>query len=195
MSKTAEVVEHINYTEPEGAGKVYGVMAEFPGPDALIAATEAAYAAGYRKMDAYAPVPVHGLAEALGMHSTKVPLVVLIGGLTGAAFGYGLQYFMTALSYVHNVGGRPVHSWPNFIVIIFESTVLFAAFSAVFGMLLMNGLPRPYHPVFNVPRFAEGAQDDRFFLCLEYSDPQFTPDSAREFLLAQNPLAVETVYA
>ncbi|HUS05267.1 MAG TPA: DUF3341 domain-containing protein [Bryobacteraceae bacterium] len=161
--------------------RVYGLMAEFANPDQLVRAAERAYQEGYRDMDAFAPMPVHGLAEAVGMHSTKVPLVVLIGGLLGACGGFGLCYFMAALAYVHNTGGKPVNSWPAFIPITFEVTVLLASFSAVLGMLIMNGLPRPYHPVFNAPRFSL-ASDDRFFLCIEAADPKFDLQRTRDLL-------------
>ena len=163
------------------SGKLHGVMAEFQNPAELLEATHRAYAAGYREMDAYTPLPIHGLAEALGFHKTGVPLAVLIGGLAGAAGGFGLCYFMAALTYVHNIGGRPIFSWPSFIPITFETTVLLASFAAVFGMLIMNGLPMPYHPVFNVPRFAL-ASDDRFFLCIEATDPKFDISGTRAFL-------------
>lgn len=172
--------------------RLYGLMAEFATPDQLLHATEAAYEAGYRQMDAYTPLPIHGLAEAMGFTHTRVSLVVLIGGLCGASFGYLLQVYMAAWSYVHNVGGRPVHSWPNFIPVTFECMVLFAAFSAVIGMLTMNGLPRPYHPVFNVPRFAL-ASDDRFFLCLEATDPKFDLEATNGFLQGLGAFEVREV--
>ena len=173
--------------------KLYGVMAEFATPDDLLRAAEHAYREGYRQMDGYSPMPVHGLAEAMGVRRTRVPLVVLIGGLCGAAFGYGLQYFMAALSYVHNVGGRPVHSWPAFVPVTFETTVLFASLSAVIGMIVMNGLPKPYHPVFNNPRFA-AASSDRFFLCLEARDERFDRNRTFEFVQTLGALEVTEVY-
>src|SRR5688500_11214530 len=134
--------------------RLYGLMAEFATPGEIVHAAEAAFAAGYRKMDAYSPMPVHGLDEAIGFRNNRVPLVVLIGALLGGATGYGLAWFMAGVPYVHNIGGRPIHSWPAFIPITFETTVLFASTFAVVGMIFMNGLPRPYHPVFNVSRFA-----------------------------------------
>jgi hypothetical protein len=161
---------------------VYGLMAEFVSPSTLLHATERVYAEGYRKFDAYTPTPIHGLAEAMGFHRSPVALVVLIGGLVGAAGGFGLCYFMAALSYVHNIGGRPIFSWPSFIPITFETAVLTASFCAVIGMLAMNGLPRPYHPVFNVPRFAL-ATHNRFFLCIEAVDEKFDLDRTTAFLL------------
>jgi hypothetical protein len=171
---------------------VYGVMVEFGTPDELLHAAHAAYAEGYREMDAYSPFPVHGLSDAIGYEWTRVPLVVLIGGLLGAAGGYLLCYFMTAVAYVHNVGGRPVHSWPSYIPITFETAVLMASASAVVGMIAMNGLPRPYHPVFNAPRF-ELASRDRFFLCIEATDPKFDRDATMAFLETLDPYEVTVV--
>jgi Protein of unknown function (DUF3341). len=174
--------------------RLYGLMAEFANPDQLVHAAEKVYAEGYRDIDAYAPMPVHGLAEAVGMHSTKVPLVVLIGGLAGACAGFGLCFFMAALAYVHNTGGKPVNSWPAWIPITFEMTVLLGAFSAVFGMLIMNGLPKPYHPVFNSPRFSL-ATDDRFFLCVEATDPKFDAIATRDLLRSLEAYEVTEVDA
>ena len=166
---------------PPGVRELYGLMAEFANPDQLVHAAERVYAEGYRDIDAYAPTPIHGLAEAVGMRSTKVSMVVLIGGLIGACTGFGLCFFMAALAYVHNTGGRPVNSWPAWIPITFEVTVLLGSFSAVLGMLIMNGLPRPYHPVFNVPSFVR-ASDDRFFLCVEATDPKFDLEATADLL-------------
>jgi hypothetical protein len=172
---------------------IYGIMAEFGTGEELVHAAHAAYSEGFRQMDAYSPQPVHGLAEVLHAEKTGVPLVVLIGGLLGAAGGYGLCYFMTALAYVHNVGGRPIHSWPSYIPITFETGVLCASLSAVVGMIAMNGLPRPYHPVFNARRF-DLASYDRFFLCIESQDPKFDVERTRDFLLSQDPYDVTVVY-
>jgi hypothetical protein len=161
--------------------QLYGVIAEFATPDELRAAAERAYSEGYREMDAYSPMPVHGLAEAIGFRRTRVPLLVLIGAILGGTSGYGLMYFMASRPWVQNVGGRPVHSWPAFIPVTFETTVLIASLFAVIGMLALNGLPQPYHPVFNVARF-ERASVDRFFLCIEADDPRFDLDGTAEFL-------------
>ena len=174
--------------------ELYGLMAEFATPEQLVHAAERAYEVGYRRMDAYSPIPVHGLAEAVGFNRTRVPLVVLIGGLAGATFGYSLQYFMAALSYVHNIGGRPIHSWPAFVPITFETTVLFASLFGVIGMVAMNGLPRPYHPVFNAPRF-DLASQDRYFLCIEARDQRFELDVTRDFLYGLDPYEVVEVHA
>jgi hypothetical protein len=173
---------------------LYGVLAEFETPKTLLAAAQAAYANGYRKMDAYSPFPIDGLAEAIGFEATRVPLVVLIGGIVGGVAAYAMQYYSAVWDYPLNVGGRPLHSWPAFIPITFELTVLFAALAAVFGMLLMNGLPKPYHPVFNVPEFKLASQT-RFFLCLKASDDRFRKAEAWRFLEALGALAVREVEA
>jgi hypothetical protein len=171
---------------------LFGLMAEFDDPNTLVAATRRAYAEGFRKMDAYSPFPIEELTEALHLHSTRVPLITLIGGIVGACAGYGLEYWVSAIAYPINVGGRPLHSWPAFIPVTFETTVLFAALSAVIGMLALNGLPHPYHPVFNVPRFAMATRD-RFFLCIEAADPRFDQAATRKFLEALSPREVSDV--
>src|ERR1700693_3274138 len=152
--------------------KVYGIMAEFDSVNALMDAANRTREAGYKKIDAYSPFPVEGLAEAIGFHHDEVPLVVLIGGVVGGLTGYLMQYWISVINYPVNVGGKPYHSWPSFIIVTFEMTILFAGISAVFGMLALNGLPMPYPPVFNVPRFVL-ASKDRFFLCVEATDPNF----------------------
>lgn len=165
---------------------LYGVMAEFREPEQLLAAARAAYSAGYRKMDAYSPYAVEGVAEAIGFHKTRVPLVVLLGGLVGALVAYGMQWYSAVIDDPLNVGGRPLHSWPAFVPITFELTVLFAAVAGVLGMLAMNGLPKPYHPVFNAPGFKLASQT-RFFLCIEAEDHVFQPEEVRQFLLSLGP--------
>lgn len=162
--------------------KPYGLLAEFETPEALRAAAERAYADGYRRLDAYSPFPVHGLAEAIGFRRNALPLLVLLGGFAGAGAGFLLQYFVAVIDYPINVGGRPLNSWPSFIPITFEVTILIAALTAVLGMLLLNGLPQPYHPLFNASRFALATRD-RFFLCIEANDPRFDPAATRAFLL------------
>ena len=172
--------------------RVYGLLAEFPQPEDLLRAAAAAHAAGYRRMDAYTPFPVHGLSDAIGFHSTRLPVIVLIGGILGACFGFGLQYWYEVIHYPMNVGGRPHNSWPAFIIITFECTILFAALSAVLGMLALNGLPQPYHPLFNVPSF-ELASRSHFFLCIEARDPKFDMDDTRVFLEKLRPMAIHVV--
>ena len=167
-------------------------MAEFDGPRELIEATTHAYRAGYRRMDAYSPFPIEELSEAVGFHHTNVPLVVLIGGILGGGSGFLMQYWISAINYPINVAGRPLNSWPAFIVPTFELTILGAALFAVMGMLALNGLPMPYHPVFNVERFAF-ASKDRFFLCIEARDPKFDRKATEEFLRSLNPRDVVEV--
>jgi Protein of unknown function (DUF3341) len=171
---------------------IHGLMAEFDDPSSLVAATHHAYQHGYRCMDAYSPFPIEELHEALGTRPTRLPLIVLIGGLTGCIGGYLLQYWASAIAYPLNIGGKPFHSWPAFIPITFECTILVAALSAVFGMLALNGLPQPYHPVFNVPRFALASRN-RFFLCIESNDPRFDLEGTRRFLETLSPREVTTV--
>ena len=171
---------------------VYGLMAEFEDPTSLVNATHKAYHEGYRRMDAYSPYPIEELHEALGSHHTRLPLIVLIGGIIGCLGGYLLQYWVSAIAYPVNIGGKPLHSWPAFIPVTFECTILGAALSAVLGMLALNGLPMPYHPVFNVPRFALASRN-RFFLCIEAKDPKFDVEDTRRFLETLNPLEVTTV--
>lgn len=172
--------------------RVYGLMAEFSGPEQVLEAARQAYAKGYRQMDAYSPFPVEGLAEAIGFHHTRLPLFVLVGGIVGALSGFFLQYYAAVISYPLNVGGRPFNSWPSFIPITFETTVLLAALCAVVGMLMRNGLPRPYHPVFNVQRF-ERVTRDKFFLRIEATDPLFDEKKTLKFLESLNPTHVTTV--
>jgi hypothetical protein len=172
----------------------YGLMAEFDDAEALLRATRSAYQAGYRRMDAYSPLPVEGLAEALGTRRTWVPLVVLLGGLSGCLGGFCLQYWIAVMDYPINVGGRPLNSWPSFIPVTFELTILAAAFSAVIGLLALCKLPWPSHPVFNVPQFEQATQT-RFFLCIEAQDPRFAPEETREFLAGLGPREVHDVPA
>jgi hypothetical protein len=171
---------------------LYGLMAEFEDPNALVAAAQHARLEGYRRMDAYSPFPIEELHEALGLPPTRLPLIVLIGGLVGAIAGYGLQYWVSVIENPLNIGGKPLHSWPAFIPITFETTILLAALSAVLGMLALNGLPMPYHPVFNVARFALASRN-RFFLCIEARDAQFDLEATRNFLQTLNPREVSTV--
>jgi hypothetical protein len=171
---------------------IHGLMAEFDSPTQLVRATRRAHEQGYRRMDAYTPFPIEELSDAIGFRHTRLPLVVLIGGILGCLGGYGLQYWVAAIEYPLNVGGRPYNSWPSFIPITFETTVLVAALSAVLGMLALNGLPMPYHPVFNVKSFAL-ASKDKFFLCIEATDPQYDRAATQKFLESLQPREIAEV--
>jgi hypothetical protein len=171
---------------------IYGLMAEFEDPTSLVTATERAHREGYRRMDAYSPFPIEELHHALGSKHTRLPLIVLIGGLIGCIGGYTLEYWSSVIAYPLNIGGKPLHSWPAFIPVTFECTILAAALSCVLGMLALNSLPMPYHPVFSVPRFALASRN-RFFLCIESTDPKFDIDATRHFLETLNPREVSAV--
>ncbi|MGA2813354.1 MAG: DUF3341 domain-containing protein [Candidatus Acidiferrum sp.] len=172
--------------------QLYGVMAEFETVRQFLHAAEQVRDAGYKHMDAYAPFPVEGLTEALGLGRNKVALVTLLGGLCGGLGGFGFEYWVNVISYPMNVAGRPLNSWPAFIPVTFELTVLGASLAAVFGMLAMNGLPRPHHPVFNMQRFVR-ASTDRFFICIEASDPKFHLAETARFLESLGPQHVTEV--
>jgi hypothetical protein len=172
--------------------RIYGLMAEFENPNDLVEATRKARDAGFTKLDAYSPYPIEALAEALDIHDRKLPAVVLAGGIIGGLLGYALCYWTSVIDYPLNVGGKPFNSVPAFIVPTFETTILCAAFAAVFGMLALNGLPMPYHPVFNAPNFALASRD-RFFLCIESKDPQFDHDETWAFLSRLGPRVVMDV--
>ena len=172
--------------------RLYGLMAEFESPQALVEATRKTHQAGYRRIDAYSPYPIEALTEALDIHDRKLPAVVLGGGIVGGLCGYALCYWCSVIAYPLNVGGKPFNSVPAFIVPTFETTILCAAFAAVLGMLALNGLPMPYHPVFNAPRFALASRD-RFFLCIEARDPKFDHDTTWAFLSKLEPTAVMDV--
>jgi len=177
---------------PPPAADLHGLLAEFDSPQHLVDAAQAVHTAGYRKVDAYTPFPIEELAEALGHHHSWVPLIVLGGGIVGALAGIALQFYVAVIAYPLNVAGKPLWSWPAFIPVTFETTVLFAAGAAVVGMLAVNGLPQPYHPVFNAPRFALASRD-RYFLCIEAEDPQFDRQMTRSFLLSLRPMEVTDV--
>ena len=171
---------------------IYGILAEFDSSTDLVYATKAAYAAGYRMMDAYSPFPIEEASEALGFHKSRVPLIVLLGGLLGGLSGFGLQYWINVISYPLNIGGKPYDSWPAFIVPTFEMTILFAGLAGVFGMFALNGLPMPYHPLFNVDRFSAVTRD-KFFLCVEAADPKFDLVDTQRFMESLKPLSISEV--
>ena len=183
-SATAQVVRERRQSST--AALAYGLMAEFRDHSALIDAAARAYAEGYRRMDAYSPFPIEGLAEALGKRGTPIPLLVLLGGATGGIGGYFMQWYAMAVDYPIDIGGRPLHSWPAFVPITFELTILCAALTAFFSVFILNRLPQPYHPTFNVAAFGQASQD-RFFLCIETADPKFDSADTRAFLRSLHP--------
>ena len=171
---------------------LYGLLAQFDDAEQTLAAATQVHAAGYRKADAFTPFPVEGLAEALGFERSAVAPIVLLFGIIGGLTGFGMCWFANVINYPLNVGGRPYNSWPAFIAITFELTVLFAGLAACFAMLLLNGLPQPYHPLFNVPAF-KAASRNGFFICIEATDPQFDLKTTRAFLESLQPHAVVEV--
>ena len=173
---------------------IHGLMAEFENPTDLVGAADRARLAGYTVMDAYSPFPIEELDEALGLQKNSLPLITLLGGIFGGLGGYGLQYWTQVIAWPMNIGGRPYHSWPHFIPVTFECTVLGASLAAFVGMLVLNGLPKPYHPVFNIRAF-DRASRDRFFLCIESTDPKFDRHATASFLKGLHPLGVSEVAA
>ncbi len=186
---TTNIQEFPPLTQEKG---LYGLMAEFEEHEQLLEAAKKTYVAGYRRMDAFSPFPIEGLAEALGHEFTSVPLLTLLGGMAGGLGAYFMQWYSMSRLYPLNVGGRPLHTWPHFIPVTFELTVLIAALSALAAMLLLNKLPEPYHPVFNVPEFRR-ASIDRFFLCIEVSDPKFERQGTWTFLQTLDPANISEV--
>jgi len=179
-------------THRRHAPPLYGVIAEFESPSDLVAAARRVYSLGYRRINGYSPYPIEELSEAIGFTHTSLPLIVFIGGLVGGIGGFLMQYYIEVIDYPINVGGKPYNSWPAFIPITFEMTVLVAAFSAVLGMLVLNKLPQPYHPVFNLPNFAMATRD-RFFLAIEANDAKFHHAEVIELLKSLNALEVNDV--
>lgn len=174
------------------AKQIYGVMAEFESPEQIMEAAKRARDAGYRRMDAYTPFPVEGLAEEIGFHESILSRFVIFGGLTGTVGGFLLQWWPNVVGYPLNIGGKPFNSWPAFIPICFELTILCSVLTTVFGMIILNDLPMPYHPVFNAPRF-DLASRDRFFLCIEARDIKFDRTGTKDFLAGLNALDVTEV--
>jgi hypothetical protein len=173
---------------------IHGLMAEFDNPTDLLAAADRARIAGYTDLDAYSPYPIEELNEALGLKPNRLPLITLLGGIFGGLGGYGLEYWTQVIAWPMNIGGRPFHSWPHYIPVTFECTVLGASLAAFVGMLALNGLPKPYHPVFNVPAF-DRASRDRFFLCIESTDPKFDRSATESFLKDLHAVGVSEVAA
>jgi hypothetical protein len=172
---------------------IYGLLAEFNTPTELVMATEQARALGYRRMECYTPYPVEEAAEALHFHKNRVPLLCLLGGVMGLTTAYSMETWVNVWAYPLNIGGRPLFSWPAFIIPAYEWTILFAGLSAAFGMFALNGLPQLYHPLFNAPNFRNGATTDKFFLCLEAVDPMFSLTETRAFLESFSPVSVVEV--
>ena len=166
----------------EAAQPLYGLMAEFDDPTSLVQAAKRVHAEGYRRTDAYSPFPIHELFDALDAHDHRVQRNVLLGGIAGMLAGFGLCYWVSVIAYPLNIGGRPFNSWPAFIPVTFELTILFASFAAVLSWILLSGLPLPYHPVFNVPRFAEVGSEKGYFLTIESADPKFDRQRTVDFL-------------
>jgi len=171
---------------------IYGLMAEFDDPTSLVHAAKRTYAAGYRAIDTFSPYPIEEAWEAIGQHDRRLSFIVLAGGLVGLLSGIGLQEWVHQIAYPINIAGKPLNSWPQFVPVCFELTILFAALSGVIGMILLNGLPMPYHPVFNVQRF-ERASRDKFFLLVESTDPKFDRAGTHDFLKGLNPSEINEV--
>jgi hypothetical protein len=178
--------------KPAYAPRLYGLLAEFTSPQELLDAVHKTREEGYRDLDAYTPFPIEEISEALGHKGSKLPLIVFIGGVTGCLSGFLLQYWTSAVDYPLNIGGRPLNSWPMFIPITFEMTILFAGLSTVLGMFILNRLPMPYHPLFNSPRFALASRE-RYFLAIQATDPKFNREATRDFLLSLKPYEVAEV--
>jgi len=175
-----------------GEPPIYGLLAEFETPERLVAAIGRARQEGYTKLEAYSPFSIDELSEPEGKHRTRIPAIVLLGGCLGGLGGFLMQYYLATIDYPINVGGRPLNSWPSFMPVTFELTVLTAALFGLVGMLALNGLPMPYHPLFNVPQFGRASRD-RFFLCIEATDPKFDSAVTRDFLIGLEPLDVAEV--
>jgi len=188
----AQAVAHgVNASEADGT-LLYGLVAEFPDAPELIAAAERTRAAGFRKIDGYAPFPVEGLSEALGQTDTWVPLIMLGAGVSGAVLAFTGIHYLVDIEYLMNIGGKPRLPWPMWIPVTFEVTVLLSALTGIAGMFALNGLPAPYHPLFDAPGF-DRVTNDKFFLCIEASDPKFDPVQTREFLASLGALQVSAV--
>ena len=172
---------------------IYGLLAEFNTPGELVRATQAAREQGFRRMECYTPYPVEEAADALHFHKNRVPLLTLVGGVMGVTTAFLMETWMNVWSYPLNIAGRPLFSWPAFIIPAYEWTILFSGLTAAFGMMALNGLPQLYHPLFNAPNFRTGATTDKFFLCLEATDPRFSVVETRAFLEQFSPASLVEV--
>lgn len=181
----------MSHEAPKGP-QLYGIVAEFEDPDAILSAAKRTREAGYERIEAYSPFPVHGLSHIVGGEDHRIKWIIFFGGVIGAIVGFGLQSWVSMVAYPHNVGGKPLFSWPAFIPITFECMVLFASGAAVIGMLGLNGLPRPHHPMFDAKNF-ERCSRDRFFLCIEADDPSFDSKEVSKFLGSLGALEVSEV--
>jgi hypothetical protein len=171
------------------------LLAKFSTPETLVAATRRATEAGFRELDAYSPFPIEDLSEALRLKSSKLPYAVLVGGITGGVLGFLMQVFAQAIDYPLNIGGRPLISWPAYIPITFELTILLAAFGGVIGLFVVTRFPQPYHPVFNVEDFQKHGSQDGFYLGIEARDPKFDLAGTRKFLEDQGAILVSEIEA
>lgn len=178
----------------ESPNLLFGVVAEFLDPNALMEAARLSREHGYKHMDCYTPFPVHGLSEAMGFKEFIVPIMIFCGGVVGACAGLGLQYYTSVIDYPWNVGGRPMFSWQSFIPVTYECTILLAGLTAVFGTLALCGFPKPYHPIFSAEGF-ERASQDRFFICLEARNKDFDAEKAYQFLKSTGAINVSYCYA
>ena len=190
-----DVKELVSWAQSPDPVGIYGVMAEFANADDVVTAARQVREAGYKKVDGYSPYPMESLIHELDQHHSWVPTIVLGGGLTGFLAGYGLEYWSQVIEYPMNIGGRPFHSWVSFIPPAFETTILFAAFGAVFGMLALNGFPKPYHPVFNIEEFAKSASNDKFYIVIEATDAKYDAVKTAEFLTSLGPTFVKEIPA
>jgi Protein of unknown function (DUF3341) len=190
-----DLKELVSWASAPEPASVYGLMAEFATADDVVNAARAVKAAGYRHVDGYSPYPMESLIHELDQHHSWVPAIVLGGGLSGFLAGYGLEYWSSVIAYPMNIGGRPFHSWVSFIPPAFETTILFASFGAVIGMLALNGFPRPYHPVFNIEEFAKSASNDKFYIVIESADPKFDAVKTAELLKSCGPTFVKEIPA
>ena len=189
---TEHVAHDLAHEAAEAAVRPYGLVAEFVDEHAILEAARRAYAEGYRRLDAYTPIPVEGLSDLVGFRKSRIPLLMLLGGIAGLVGGFALQYWVHVINYPINIGGKPLNSVPMWVPVTFETTVLLAALTGVLAMIVLNGLPAPYHPLFNVAEFARASQD-RFFLAIEATDPRFDMGQTRRFLESLGPASVHEV--